>query len=377
MRFMLQPSVPGISDEDRDDDFKKAIELVIQYDRCSASLLQRRLVIGYARAARLIDQLEAAGVLGPAEGSKPREVLIRSAEDFFDKGGKKPKTEDVFDAPKNYKVPKDIKLSRGENKSWVKQLSNVVDTSDFKELKPEYPILLGYDGEGKLNKTSLVEVENLIITGNPQSKKESWLDTILTTLLMKYSPQELRLILIHPNHYFDLYNGIPHLLSPSITDFGKSVSALKWLQAEIDRRKKLFTQAGVRSYEEYIQLPNVDPLPRILTVNFCEWADIETTDSMKWITSTGLNTGTHLFIIANRMNDKTVSPDIKANIPNRAVFTVTSAQDSKLTGIIGAEKLKEGEILYKQGNSDPKKLTTIFTPEVNVKEVVEAVKRNI
>jgi DNA segregation ATPase FtsK/SpoIIIE-like protein len=379
MRYMLRPptiSIPGLDEGVMDELFKSAVEVTVQYDRCSASLLQRRLGIGYARAARLIDQLETAGVLGPAEGSTPREVLIRSVDEILGEGGNKSKTEDenVLDVSQNYKVPTNIKLSRVESPAWGKQLSEVVDSSDFKDLEPEYPILLGYDDESKLNKTCLAEVENLIITGNPQSKKENWLDTILVSLLLKYPPQELRLILIHPNHYFDLYNGIPHLLSPSITDFRMSVSALKWLQAEIGRRKKMFAQAGVRGFEEYTKLPNVDLLPRILTVIFCEWVDVETTDSMKWITSTGLETGTYLFIITNRMNDKTVSSDIKANIPNRVVFTVTSAQDAKLAGVKEAENLKEGEMLYRKGNPDPKKLTTIFTPELNVKEIVEAVK---
>lgn len=83
MRYMAQaPSVLGI-ESDLDDNFRQAVEIVVQYDRASPSLLQRRLGIGYARAARITDQLEAAGVLGPAEGSKPRDVLIHSAEEVL------------------------------------------------------------------------------------------------------------------------------------------------------------------------------------------------------------------------------------------------------------------------------------------------------
>lgn len=121
-------------------------------------------------------------------------------------------------------------------------------------------------------------------------------------------------------------------------------------------------------------MPNIADLPRILILNYCDWADVETTDSMTWITSIGLKAGVHLFIVSNRMSDKNISPDIKANISNRAVFTITLAQDSRLTGVKGAENLKVGEMFYKPGNSDPKKLTTIFTSESNVKEVVEAAK---
>jgi DNA segregation ATPase FtsK/SpoIIIE-like protein len=367
--------------EETDELFNNAVEICIQYDRSSPSLLQRRLSIGYARASRLLDQLEAAGVVGPSEGSMPREVLISSVDALLETANKGKKhslpEDDPFQVPENYKVPTDLKLSRGDVAVQGKQLNDFVSSNDFRHSKAEFPILLGYDDEDELNTTTLAEVENLIITGNPQSKKENWLDTVLMTLLLKHTPKELRLILIHPGHYFDLYDGIPHLLALAIADSDKRVSALRWLQSEIDRRKKLFAQAGVRSFDAYNQLPNVNSLPRILTFNFCEWADVETTYSMTSITSTGLSAGAHLFIIANRLSDKNLSPEIKANIPNRAVFTLTSVQDSKLAGVKGAEDLKEGEMLYKKGNSEPKKLTTVFTPEINVKEVIEAVKNSV
>jgi hypothetical protein len=83
MRYMLQPPGAPSFSEEFDEHFKNAVELVVNYERASASLLQRRLSIGYARAARIIDQLEQAGVLGPAEGAEPREVLIKSASELF------------------------------------------------------------------------------------------------------------------------------------------------------------------------------------------------------------------------------------------------------------------------------------------------------
>jgi DNA segregation ATPase FtsK/SpoIIIE-like protein len=373
---MLRPPPTVNLGEETDELFKNAVEVIIQYDRSSASLLQRRLDIGYARAARLIDQLEAAGVVGPAEGSTPRKVLISSVDEILESMNNKKKRsqpeEDLYQATENYKVPTDLKLSKVDIPPWGKQLSEVAGSNDFKDSKDKFPIYLGYDDERKLNVTTLAEMGNLIITGNPQSKKENWLDTVLNTLLLKHSPQELRLILIHTGHYFDLYEGIPHLLSPIITDFDKTRSALKWVQYEADRRKKHFAEAGVRGFDCYNKLPKIAPLARILIVTFSDWVDVETTDSMQLITSTGLNAGIHLFIVANRTSDKNLSPDIKANIPNRAVFTVTSAQDSRLSGVQGAESLEEGEMLYRKGNSEPKTLTTIYTPEINVKEVVEA-----
>jgi DNA segregation ATPase FtsK/SpoIIIE-like protein len=375
MSYMLKP--PLSMEGELDELFEQAVEVVVQYDRASPSLLQRRLSIGYARAARLMDQLQEAGVIGPPEGSKAREVLIRSSEEVISKMGKPPtpEQEENFEVPANYKVPTDLKLSQADKTPWGEQLSDVIGSSDFKDSKAQYPILLGFDDESKLHISSLAEVENLIITGNPQSKKETWLDTILTTLLLRHSPKELRFILIDQNHYLDLYDGIPHLLTPIISDFDKSVSALRWIIGETDRRMKLFTQVGERSFEAYNRVSKVIPLPSILIINRCEWVDVETTDAMIVLSNSGPRTGIHLFIVANRLSDKTLSPDVKANVPNRAVFTVTSSQDSRLAGVNGAESLKEGEMLYKQENAEPKKLLTVCTLEINVKEVVEAVKQ--
>src|SRR5688572_11019428 len=114
MRYMLQSPIAGISSEEIDDNFKQAVEVIVHYDRASAGLLQRRLSIGYARAARLIDQLEAAGVLAPMDGSKPREVLIHSAEEVLGNSKKQSNQheDDPFEAPKNYKIPSDVQLSK-------------------------------------------------------------------------------------------------------------------------------------------------------------------------------------------------------------------------------------------------------------------------
>jgi hypothetical protein len=144
MRYMLQPPPTFILGKDTDDNFKEAVEVIVQYDRASPSLLQRRLAIGYARAARLMDQLEAAGVVSPMDGSKPREVLIRSAEEVFGDSRKQAtsKEDDPFEAPKNYKIPTDLKLSRGENISWGKQFSDVFKIRILKTQKLNFRFLL-------------------------------------------------------------------------------------------------------------------------------------------------------------------------------------------------------------------------------------------
>lgn len=146
---MLQSPIAGISSEEIDNNFKQAVEVIVQYDRASASLLQRRLSIGYARAARLIDQLESAGVIAPAQGSAPREVLIKSPNEILGDNWAKPKKKDEWtpEPPKNYKVPSGAMLSKADDIPWGIQFADAFN--DFKDSKIEFPIPIGFGDEGK------------------------------------------------------------------------------------------------------------------------------------------------------------------------------------------------------------------------------------
>jgi DNA segregation ATPase FtsK/SpoIIIE-like protein len=378
MRYMLQPpTVPGL-DGDVDADFKKAVEVMVQYDRASAALLQRRLSIGYARAARLIDQLESAGVLGPADGAKPREVLIRSSDEILEKeGASQEKQDDLFEVPSNYKVPESLNLSKGDKIYQGEYISDVVNSRVLKETKIGFPLPLGFDEKGKLFIESLLNVRNLIIAGNPLSQKENLVDTILLTNLLRYAPQKLRIILNDLTHYLDLYNGIPHLLSPVINEYSKVVSAFKWSLAEMDRRLKQFAQAGVRNIASYNEMAGALGLPHILLITFFNFFDIETEDALTMLTGQGVRAGIHNIIIVERTNGKSLSTNIKSNIPARVVFRLSSVGESKAIDVLGAEKLEPGEIIYKPNYGSTAKLKAVFTPEVNVKEVVEAVKKSV
>ena len=140
---MLQPP---LDEMDFDEYFKQAVEVVTQYDRASASLIQRRLGIGDARAARVIDQLEAAGVVGPAEGASPRPVLIKSVKELFGENWESFKQKEYKevenwqpDPPKNYKVPSGVKLSQAKDVEWGTQFGEIYDNPDFKDTKVEFP----------------------------------------------------------------------------------------------------------------------------------------------------------------------------------------------------------------------------------------------
>jgi DNA segregation ATPase FtsK/SpoIIIE, S-DNA-T family len=372
---MLQSPIAGISSEEIDNNFKQAVEVVVQYDRASASLLQRRLSIGYARAARLIDQLESAGVIAPAEGSAPREVLIKSADEILGDNWVKPEKKDEWmpEPPKNYKVPSGVKLSKTPDMPWGIQFVDAFN--DFKDSKIEFPIPMGFNDGGKLKLESLLDVNNLIIAGNTLSKKENFVDTILLTYLLRYDPSELKIILIDPTHYLDFYNGISHLLSPVINSYDRTLSALKWAQAEMDRRLKQFSESGVRDLRAYNEKLGLAGTPHILIVSFFEYFDVEREDAIIRLTAQAARTGIHNIIVVDRTSGASLPSMIKSNIPARVAFRLTSVGESRALDVVGAEKLEPSEIIYKPNFGSTVNLKMIFTPETNVKEVVGPVKQ--
>ena len=235
---------------------------------------------------------------------------------------------------------------------------------------------LGFDKKGNLFMDSLLNVKNLIIAGNPLSQKENIVDTFLLTLLLRYTPSQLRFVLNDPTHYLDLYNGIPHLLSPVINEHSKVISAFKWSLAEMDRRLKQFSQSGVRDIASYNTMAGALGLPHILLITFFNFFDIETEDALTMLSGQGVRAGIHNIIIVERTNGKSLPANIKSNIPARVVFRLSSAGESKAIDVSGAEKLEPGKLIYKPNFGTPESLDALFTPEINVKEVVDAVKNS-
>ena len=374
---MLEPPKPLGADEGFDEFFEEAVKLVCKYDRASAPLLQRRLSIGYARAARLIDQLEKVGVVGPQDGSLPRLVLINSFEEFLKSQGKSTTSsekadEDPFSVSKNYRVPTDIKLSKDEKPEWGPQFADVYK-SNLKDKEVPYPVAVGYDEKENIVVESLIDIGNLIVVGNPLSRKEVFVDSVLLAFLFRYTPSELRLILVDEAHYLDLYNGMPHLLSPVITEHDKSISALRWTMYEMKRRMKAFSEAGVRDIKAYNKLSGLQALPHILLVMFPAWYDDETASFLTVLADTGPRTGIHNILVANQMDKMNFPKEVKANVPARLVLKVTSAGESRSAEVKGGESLQPGEAIYKSNGGQITTVKTVFTPDVNVKEVVTAI----
>ncbi len=277
--------VPGVSG-DTDDLLLEAVKTCIQYDRASASLLQRRLSIGYARAARLMDQLQSAGVLAGSDGtSKPREVLIKTVEAFKEMN-------------KNL-----LTIEQQKEEPPVPEKIYIPVVADFlpKEIKNlNSPLDIPY-----LN-TNFSKIGNLIVTGNVISKKYEFIKTYLLFLLSKFNLSDVKLIIDDATNNLNKFDNIPHLLAPIINESDKSLSALRWLTREMDRRVQILNKNEDEKFPVIIYIGTI----------FNLYSEVE--DAIKRLSSMGAYAGIHLILTGDRLGD--FPKMIKDNIPARLEF---------------------------------------------------------
>ncbi|MDO8658608.1 MAG: DNA translocase FtsK [Candidatus Levybacteria bacterium] len=345
--------------------FEDAVRVVAQHDRASASLLQRRLNIGYARAARILDELEEAGIVSHAEGSKPRDVLVRNAEEFI----------------RSYKenplklIKKDISQINEQKFTYPlivpsldilpkhSLLKQVAEKSKLKD--KEYEMLVGLDKNTPVY-IKLDDLGNIIITGTSYSGKENILDAIILSLLYEKTGLDIRFILADSTCNLNIYNGIPQRLTPCLNSYDKFESALKWSLGEIDRRNKIFAERKVRNFESF---NNTAPqkIPRILFIirNIEDFiTDNDVKEMLKTAISMGGKTGFHFILLTDRLCSENIPTAIKSNIPNRIIFQTGSEEDSALSGIKDAQDLKpKTEFILKLLQQKEKLLSTILVTE--------------
>lgn len=270
---------------DPDDLINEAVEVCIQYDRASASLLQRRLSIGYARAARIIDQLESYGVLAQSDGSsKPREVLVKTLKEFKIKNSKIINSK-KDNTPTNTVVEYTPIMAEFLDKS-VRKLTNPTD--------------LPY-----LN-NNLQKIGNLIIIGNVISKKYEYIKTYLLFLLSKFDLNDVRLIINDSTGILSKFNKIPHLLTPIINSPDTSLSTLIWLNRELDRRIEIMNEKD-ESFSSIIYICNISGF-------FTEDMYL----IIKRLSSMGAYAKIHLILVTDRLGD--IPKMIKDNIPAKLEF---------------------------------------------------------
>ncbi len=262
----------------------------------------------------------------------------------------------------------------------------ILESPQFVQSKSSLTLPLGRDVSGEAVVAELDSMPHLLLAGATGSGKSVCMNTFLTSLLFQNAPHELKLILIDPKRVELMpYDGIPHLLTPVITEAEKALQALRWAVAEMGRRLHRFSEQGVRNLDEYNEKQTEDQykLPRIVVV-VDELADLmmrqyrkDTEMMIARIAQMARAVGMHLIIATQRPSVDVITGLIKANIPTRIAFRVVSAVDSRtIIDSIGAEDLLGmGDMLYMTATTPkPLRIQGIYTSTKEVGRVINAVK---
>ena len=266
-------------------------------------------------------------------------------------------------------------------------LREVLESAEFLNSNKNLSVALGKDIAGNCVVTDLTKMPHMLIAGATGSGKSVCINTIIISLLYKYSPEDVKLLMIDPKVVeLSVYNGIPHLLIPVVTEPKKSAGALNWAVNEMTKRYKLFADNGVRNVEGYNELAKkglVDEKLPIILIIVDELADLmmvcahEVEDYIGRLAQMARAAGMHLLIATQRPSVDVITGVIKANIPSRISFAVSSQIDSRtILDTAGAEKLlgKGDMLFYPVGESKPLRIQGAFISEEEVERVVSFVK---
>ncbi len=266
-------------------------------------------------------------------------------------------------------------------------LKDVLESRQFKQSPARLPVALGEDISGNPVVSSMERMVHLLVAGATGSGKSVCVNAILCSLLYRATPLQLRLLLIDPKVVeLSGYNGIPHLLSPVVTDPRRAAGCLKWVVREMERRYAAFAEAGVRDISRYnstMLMKGEEELPYIVVV-VDELADLmmvapgEVEDSVQRLAQMARAAGIHLILATQRPSVDVITGVIKANIPSRIAFAVSSQVDSRTildTG--GAEKLLgRGDMLFHpMGGAKPVRVQGAYIPESDLEVVLHFIKR--
>jgi S-DNA-T family DNA segregation ATPase FtsK/SpoIIIE len=233
-------------------------------------------------------------------------------------------------------------------------LRRLMESDAIRDNHSKLAVSLGLDVSGKAIITEIGRMPHVLIAGQTGSGKSVCINAFLATILFRASPSEVKLIMVDPKRVeLTHYNGIPHLLSPVIVEPDKVISALKWILAEMDRRYKLFAQAGARNIDSYNENAGFQALPYIVLfidelADIMLFSPVEVEDSITRIAQMSRATGIHMVLATQRPSVDVITGLIKANIPCRIAFAVASQVDSRvILDTQGAEKLLgRGDMLY-------------------------------
>lgn len=263
-------------------------------------------------------------------------------------------------------------------------LREVLESTRMKENPSPTAVALGKDITGTPIVCELMDMPHLLIAGATGSGKSVCINSIICSILYRASPRNVRLIMVDPK-FVELqpYNDVPHLMMPVITDAKKATAALDWVCQEMDERYQILVDAGVRNLDAYNKRlgPDEEPLPRIIVI-VDEMADLMTTsgkmieDHIKRITAKARAAGICLILATQRPSVNIITGVIKANIPGRIAFRVSSPFDSKtILDNNGAEKLLGyGDMLFRSTTREPIRVQGCFVSDKDVEQTVEYIR---
>ena len=264
----------------------------------------------------------------------------------------------------------------------------VVESEDFQNSKSKLSIALGKDVAGNMEIADIAKMPHALIAGATGSGKSVCINTIIASVIYKAKPSEVKFVMVDPKVVeLSVYNGIPHLLIPVVTDPKKAAGALAWAVQEMDNRYNLFAQKGVRDlkgYNVFAEKEGTGTLPQIVII-IDELADLmmvaakEVEDSICRLAQKARAAGMHLIIATQRPSVDVITGIIKANIPSRIAFAVSSQVDSRtILDQVGAEKLlgKGDMLFYPSGAPKPVRVQGAFVSDEEVEKIVSFVKSN-
>lgn len=262
-------------------------------------------------------------------------------------------------------------------------LRDVLDCSDFKDARGGIPVGLGKDIAGKPVITDLAKMPHLLVAGTTGSGKSVCVNTLISSILFSRKPEEVKLLLIDPKMVeLSIYNGIPHLMAPVVTDMKKAAAVLRWAVREMEARYKAFAASGKRDIKSYNEAHLKAAMPLIVLI-IDELADLMMTapddieESISRLAQMARAAGIHMVLATQRPSVNVITGSIKANVPSRISFAVGSQIDSRtILDMAGAEKLLgKGDMLFAPiGANKPIRVQGAFISDDEVEHLVEFVK---
>lgn len=297
-----------------------------------------------------------------------------------------------IEAPIPGKAAVGIEVPNRENQ--VVHLRDLLESSEFKHNSSKLAFAAGQNVEGKAVVADIAKMPHLLVAGATGSGKSVCINTLIISILYKASPEEVKLIMVDPKVVeLSVYNGIPHLMIPVVTDPKKAAGALNWAVAEMEHRYQLFAQYHVRDLKGFnekvdsIQDVPEEELPKKmpqLVIIVDELADLmmvapgEVEEAICRLAQLARAAGIHLVLATQRPSVNVITGLIKANMPSRIAFSVSSGVDSRtIIDMNGAEKLlgKGDMLFYPSGYQKPDRVQGAFVSDKEVQDVVEYLKK--